>query len=164
MTDVATPRPVEHSDARSGPLLADATRHYVLDIVIPVYNEEQRPYPRSIRRLHHFLATEVPYDGANHRGRQRQHRRHLGGSTPARARTARRRTSSTSTPQGPWRCTARGVVGVAGDGRRLHGRRPVNRPDRALMPLVAPLISGHSDVAIGSRLDGIVAGGSRTKT
>ena len=33
---------------------------YVLDIVIPVYNEE-RDLPGSVRRLHEFLAAEVPY-------------------------------------------------------------------------------------------------------
>jgi glycosyltransferase involved in cell wall biosynthesis len=33
---------------------------YVLDVVIPVYNEE-RELAASVRRLHHFLATEVPY-------------------------------------------------------------------------------------------------------
>src|SRR5690242_16972199 len=37
-----------------------STRSCVLDIVIPVYNEE-RDLPGSVRRLHHFLATEVPY-------------------------------------------------------------------------------------------------------
>src|SRR3954470_19175836 len=50
------------SPAHVAPIL-DATRthvRYVLDIVIPVYNEE-RDLPGSVRRLHHFLATEVPY-------------------------------------------------------------------------------------------------------
>jgi hypothetical protein len=37
-----------------------AVRTYVLDIVIPVYNEES-DLPGSIRRLHHYLATQVPY-------------------------------------------------------------------------------------------------------
>src|SRR5215213_11690369 len=37
-----------------------AVRTYVLDIVIPVYNEE-RDLPGSIRRLHCYLATDVPY-------------------------------------------------------------------------------------------------------
>ena len=36
------------------------TRSYVLDIVIPVYNEE-RDLPGSVRRLHEYLAAEVPY-------------------------------------------------------------------------------------------------------
>jgi glycosyltransferase involved in cell wall biosynthesis len=35
-------------------------RTYVLDIVIPVYNEE-RDLPACIRRLHHYLRSEVPY-------------------------------------------------------------------------------------------------------
>src|ERR1044072_1895964 len=39
---------------------ARSTRSCVLDIVIPVYNEE-RDLAGSVRRLHHFLAAEVPY-------------------------------------------------------------------------------------------------------
>jgi len=52
MTDLAGPRPAT--------VAARLTRTYVLDIVIPVYNEE-RDLPGSVRRLHHYLATEVPY-------------------------------------------------------------------------------------------------------
>ena len=40
------------------------------------------------------------------------------------------------------RCTDRG----------LHGRRPIHFWLTGLLPLVAPLLSGHCDVAIGSRL------------
>ena len=46
---------------------------------------------------------------------------------------------------------ADGVVGVGRAGAGLHGRRPVHRPGRPAA-LVAPLISGRPDVAIGSRL------------
>src|SRR3954451_2829772 len=38
----------------------DSTRTYVLDVVIPVYNEE-RDLPGSVRRLHRYLLAEVPY-------------------------------------------------------------------------------------------------------
>src|SRR6266545_3850096 len=54
MTDLAGPGAAELT-ARLG-----ATRTYVLDIVIPVYNEE-RDLPGCVRRLHHYLAAEVPY-------------------------------------------------------------------------------------------------------
>ena len=40
----------------------------------------------------------------------------------------------------------------SGGGARVHGRRPVHRSRRALLPLVSPLLSGHSDLAIGTRL------------
>lgn len=43
------------------------------------------------------------------------------------------------------------MAGQRRRGRLLDGRRPVDRP-AALLPLVAPLVSGHSDVAIGTRL------------
>src|SRR5689334_13353405 len=52
VTDLAAPRTAE--------VAACATRSYVLDIVIPVYNEE-RDLPGSVRRLHEYLAAEVPY-------------------------------------------------------------------------------------------------------
>jgi glycosyltransferase involved in cell wall biosynthesis len=149
MTDVATPRPVEHIDARSVPLLADATRHYVLDVVIPVYNEE-RDLPGSVRRLHHFLATEVPYD----------------------ARITVADNASTDGTLAVARQLAHELPDVAvihldakGRGGALHAAWSASPATvvaymdvdlstdlTALMPLVAPLISGHSDVAIGSRL------------
>src|SRR5262245_8461089 len=52
MTDLAVPRTAE--------VPACPTRTCVLDIVIPVYNEEH-DLPGSVRRLHRFLAAEVPY-------------------------------------------------------------------------------------------------------
>src|SRR5882757_10660210 len=58
MTDLAGPSAAE-MDARPAAKRA-AARDYVLDIVIPVFDEE-RDLPASVRRLHQFLATEVPY-------------------------------------------------------------------------------------------------------
>src|SRR6202171_3456644 len=143
MTDLAGCRPAEVA-----PRLA-ATRTYVLDIVIPVYNEEQ-DLPGSVRRLHHFLATEVPY--------------------PSRITVA----DNASTD-----CTLAVAQALAdelpdvdvihldakGRGGALYTAWMSSDADvvaymdvdlstdlSALMPLVAPLISGHSDVAIGSRL------------
>src|SRR6476660_7213626 len=52
MTDLAAPRTAE--------VAARPTRRCVLDIVIPVHNEE-RDLPGSVRRLHRYLVAEVPY-------------------------------------------------------------------------------------------------------
>jgi glycosyltransferase involved in cell wall biosynthesis len=120
-----------------------------VDIVVPVYNEEAA-LERSIRRLHRFLSESFPFgwriviaDNA---------------STDATPEVARR--------------LARELRGVEdlrlerkGRGRALRAAwsrsdaRVVAYMDvdlstdlRALLPLVAPLLSGHSDVAIGSRL------------
>ena len=125
-----------------------------VEIVVPVYNE-QAALPASIRRLHAYLETELPFtwriviaDNA---------------STDQTARLAD--------------ALAEDLPGVEalhlpekGRGRAL--RTAWLRSDaavlcymdvdlstdlRALLPLVAPLISGHSDLAIGTRL----AAGSR---
>jgi len=143
MTDLAGCRPAEVA-----PRL-DATRTYVLDIVIPVYNEEQ-DLPGSVRRLHHFLATEVPY--------------------PSRITVADN--ASTDCTLAVAQALADEVPDVdvihldaKGRGGALYTAWMSSDADvvaymdvdlstdlSALMPLVAPLISGHSDVAIGSRL------------
>jgi putative flippase GtrA len=145
MTDLASSSP-GRVDARSAAL---AQREYVLDIVIPVYNEEH-DLPGSVRRLHEFLAAEVPY--------------------PARI-TVADNASTDSTLD-----VARGLAEELSNVEVIHlenkGRGGALRTAwttstaavvaymdvdlstdlTALMPLVAPLISGHSDVAIGSRL------------
>jgi putative flippase GtrA len=143
MTDLAGCRPAEVA-----PRL-DATRTYVLDIVIPVYNEEQ-DLPGSVRRLHHFLATEVPY--------------------PSRITVADN--ASTDSTLAVAQALADELPDVdvihldaKGRGGALYTAWMSSDADvvaymdvdlstdlSALMPLVAPLISGHSDVAIGSRL------------
>jgi putative flippase GtrA len=121
----------------------------VLDVVVPVYNEEDDLEP-CVRRLHAYLRAEFPYrfritiaDNAST------------DSTPA---VARRLASDVP-----------GVVSVhlaeKGRGRALkyvwtHSDAAVlaymdvdlSTDLGALLPLVAPLISGHSDLAIGSRL------------
>lgn len=125
------------------------TRQYVLDIVIPVYNEE-RELPRSVRRLHHFLATEVPY--------------------PSRIIVADNASTDDTLAVACQLADELPDVEVLhldakGRGGALHaawssstaavvGYMDVDLSTdlTALMPLVAPLISGHSDVAIGSRL------------
>jgi putative flippase GtrA len=125
------------------------TRRYILDIVIPVYNEET-DLPTAVRRLHRFLADEVPY----------------------RARITLADNASTDTTLEIARQLAAELPDVdvihldaKGRGGALWAAWMASPADvvaymdvdlstdlAALMPLVAPLVSGHSDIAIGSRL------------
>jgi putative flippase GtrA len=120
-----------------------------VDIVIPVRNEERDLGP-SVRRLHAFLGEEFPF-------------------------TARITIADNASDDGTWAC----ALALESE---LDGVRAVRleRPGRggalrsvwshsdavifaymdvdlstdlnALLPLLAPLLSGHSDVAIGTRL------------
>jgi putative flippase GtrA len=124
-------------------------REPVLDVVVPVFNE-QADLERCVRRLHAHLRDTFPYpfritvaDNA---------------STDATPRIAAR--LAAELPETEWlRLTEKGR------GRALHAawsrsRAPVlayldvdlSTDLAALLPLVAPLISGHSDIAIGTRL------------
>ncbi|MFG1607518.1 glycosyltransferase [Actinoplanes sp. NPDC049265] len=130
----------------TGSLRLDAP---VLDVVVPVYNEEIDLEP-CVRRLHGYLSAQFPYrfritiaDNA---------------STDATAAVAGRLVEAL--PE----VTA---VHLAQKGRGRALKHVWTRSDAAvlaymdvdlstdlaaLLPLVAPLISGHSDLAIGSRL------------
>jgi putative flippase GtrA len=150
MTDLAGTSPAELA-ARPATSVGKraAARDYVLDIVIPVFNEEH-DLPGNVRRLHRFLVAEVPY--------------------PARITVADN--ASTDETLAVARRLARELPDVdvihldaKGRGGALHAAWASSTATvvaymdvdlstdlTALMPLVAPLISGHSDVAIGSRL------------
>ena len=126
-----------------------------VDIVVPVYNEE-RALPGCLRTLHARLAADFPFpwritvaDNA---------------STDETLATARRLADE---------LPGVGVVHLDRKGRGLALRTVWGASDAdivaymdvdlstgldGLLPLVAPLASGHSDLAIGSRL----APGSRT--
>ncbi|MEU3461393.1 bifunctional glycosyltransferase family 2/GtrA family protein [Streptomyces sp. NPDC006733] len=128
--------PVAHSDP-------------VLDVVIPVHNEENDLEP-CVRRLHAHLAGTFPY--------------------PFRITIADN--ASTDLTEAVAKSLAAEIPEVAsfrldqkGRGRALRAvwtrsEAPVlaymdvdlSTDLNALLPLVAPLISGHSDLAIGSRL------------
>ncbi|MFF5313360.1 glycosyltransferase [Streptomyces massasporeus] len=121
----------------------------VLDVVVPVHNEEHDLEP-CVRRLH----------------------AHLGGTFPYAFRiTIADNASTDGTPRIAARLAAElpgtDFIRLAekGRGRALHtawsrSRAPVlayldvdlSTDLAALLPLVAPLISGHSDIAIGTRL------------
>lgn len=120
-----------------------------LDIVVPVYNE-QAALAGCVRRLHGYLRAEVPYT----------------------ARITIADNASTDRTLEVARALSEEFADVRvlhldqkGRGRALHAAwgcsdaRVLVYMDvdlstglEALMPLVAPLLSGHSDVAIGSRL------------
>jgi putative flippase GtrA len=148
MTDLASGAGADEVVDRISVTPADQ-RDYVLDIVIPVYNEET-DLPRCVRRLRQFLATEVPY----------------------RSRITVADNASTDQTLTVARQLARELPDVSvihldekGRGGALRAAWSASNAAvvaymdvdlstglSALMPLVAPLISGHSDVAIGSRL------------
>jgi putative flippase GtrA len=120
----------------------------IVDVVVPVYNEEVDLEP-SIRRRHAFLAREFPF-------------------------AARITIADNASTDGTWAVARRlqdqieGVEAVRleakGRGRALKAAWEASdaavlaymdvdlSTDLAgLLPLVAPLVSGHSDLAIGSR-------------
>ena len=142
------PRP-RFSPRPNAAVLARSRGVPVLDVVVPVFNE-QAMLAESVRRLHRHLADEFPF--------------------PARITI----TDNASTDETP-RIAAELALELPevrvvrleekGRGRALHAAwstsdAPVlaymdvdlSTDLAALAPLVAPLISGHSDVAIGSRL------------
>ena len=120
-----------------------------VEIVVPVFNE-QAALERSIRRLHRFLGAELPFswriviaDNAST------------DATPAIAETLARELPGVE------------LLRVERKGRGLALREAWSHSDarvlcymdvdlstdlRGLLPLVAPLVSGHSDLAIGTRL------------
>ncbi len=126
-----------------------------LDVVIPVLNEEA-DLAASVERVRGapaHAALVVPGDDR----RQRQHRRHRGGRPPPRPRV-RRGARGAPGGEGPRAGPAQGVDRVGVAGARLHGRRPVHRPQRAAAAGRSAAVSGHSDLAIGSRLPARLAG------
>src|SRR3954451_14950516 len=142
MSDLAIlPRPV--------PRRALAPAAPDVDIVVPVYNEAAG-LDASIRRLHRFLRDGFPFSW----------------------RIVIADNASTDTTPAVAAALAAELPGVVtlrlernGRGRGLRAAWAASRAPvvgymdvdlstdlRALLPLVAPLLSGHSDLAIGTRL------------
>jgi putative flippase GtrA len=128
---------------------ADAPEIPILDVVVPVYNEETDLAP-AIRRLDRHLASRLPYgyritiaDNA---------------STDATARIAddlARALPRVAVVHLPakGRGGALRAVWAASDAAVLcYMDVDLSTDLSALLPLVAPLVSGHSDLAIGTRL------------
>ncbi len=121
----------------------------VVDVVVPVFDEERALGP-GVRRLHTFLTDSFPFSW----------------------RITIVDNASTDATWAEASALARDLVGVRAvhldrKGRGLALRRAWSESDAevvaymdvdlstdldALLPLVAPLVSGHSDLAIGSRL------------
>jgi putative flippase GtrA len=152
-TDPAAPASGPDAASTAVPItattVAGSTEHAVLDVVVPVYNEQVDLVP-SVERLHAFLATELPL--------------------PARITVA-----DNASTDATWALAtdlAERLPGVRavrleqkGRGRALRQVWSASDADvlaymdvdlstdlAALLPLVAPLVSGHSDLAIGTRL------------
>ena len=135
---------------QAGPRARLADRHPpVLDVVVPVYNEQDDLVP-SVERLHAYLTAHLPYS----------------------FRITIADNASTDATLALAVDLADRLPGVAvahleqkGRGRALHQVWSLSDAEvlaymdvdlstdlAALLPLVAPLISGHSDLAIGTRL------------
>ena len=120
-----------------------------VEIVIPVYNEE-RDLVRSVRRLHSYLETRFPF--------------------PATITIVDNASTDATWPIAEYLATELSNVralhlDAKGRGRALRTAWLSSEASivaymdvdlstdlDALLPLVAPLMSGHSDIAIGSRL------------
>ncbi|MFG2293086.1 glycosyltransferase [Streptomyces sp. NPDC048603] len=141
--------PTETTLPRREHLTPRASGEPVLDVVVPVFNEEKDLGP-CVRRLHEHLTRTFPY---------------------AFRITVADNASTDRTPEiaAGLAATVPGVRSVRleqkGRGRALRtvwsgSEAPVlaymdvdlSTDLNALLPLVAPLISGHSDLAIGTRL------------
>ena len=101
----------------------------VLDVVVPVYNEET-DLPRCVRRLHAHLSAGLPLLLPDHGRRQRQHGPHLAVAQELARELPCVRVRAPG-PEGPRPRAGRRLVGLRRPGARLHGRRPVDRPRRA---------------------------------
>ena len=124
-------------------------RRTVIDVVVPVYNEE-REVEASVRRLHAYLSTSFPFsfditvaDNASVDGtwaiarsleRELPHVRALRLEQKGRGRALR----------AAWLSSGSDVV--------AYMDVDLSTDLNAVLPLVAPIVSGHSDLAIGSRL------------
>ncbi|MCX4851234.1 dolichyl-phosphate beta-glucosyltransferase [Streptomyces sp. NBC_00893] len=139
-------------DPRRLPHRAPVTTHHqepVLDVVVPVFNEERDLAP-SVQRLHAHLRETFPYpfritiaDNA---------------STDSTPQIAAR--LADELPEAQWlRLTEKGRGRALRTAWSLSPAPVLAYMDvdlstelTALLPLVAPLLSGHSDIAIGTRL------------
>jgi putative flippase GtrA len=138
LPDVRTTAPTA-----AGPVALD------VEIVIAVYNEE-RVLSASIRRLHHFLAHRLPFswrltiaDNAS-TDRTPEIARALAAELPAVRMLRLEQKGRGRALRAAWsRSNARVVAYMDVD---------LSTDLAGLLPLIAPLLSGHSDVAIGSRL------------
>ncbi|WP_436777554.1 glycosyltransferase [Yinghuangia sp. YIM S09857] len=131
------------------PTPSTARRQRLVDVVVPVYNE-QHVLERSVTRLHAYLLAEFPYafritvadnasvddtwKVASRLARELPHVRAVHLDLKGRGRALRH----------VWAASDADVV--------AYMDVDLSTDLDAFLPLVAPLLSGHSDIAIGSRL------------
>jgi glycosyltransferase involved in cell wall biosynthesis/putative flippase GtrA len=136
-------------DTAPNPEIARPRTGPVLDVVVPVYNEEADLEP-SVRRLHAYLSTQFPYpfritiaDNASV------------DATPTIATRLAAQLPEVESLRMPEKGRGRALraAWTASDAQVLaYCDVDLSTDLAALLPLVAPLISGHSDLAIGTRL------------
>ncbi|HWK29766.1 MAG TPA: glycosyltransferase, partial [Solirubrobacter sp.] len=119
-----------------------------VEIVVPVYNEAAG-LERSIRRLHRFLTDGFPFswriviaDNASVDATPEIARR-LALQLPAIEVLRLERKGRGRALRAAWQASEARVV--------CYMDVDLSTDLRALLPLVAPLLSGHSDLAIGTR-------------
>jgi glycosyltransferase involved in cell wall biosynthesis len=137
------------SMSSAAPALEPGVWPPLVDVTIPVYNEERALGP-AVRRLHSYLSREFPFtaritiaDNASTDG------------TPAEALRLARELPDVRllrlNEKGRGRALA--AAWLTSDARVVaYMDVDLSTDLSALLPLVAPIISGHSEVAIGSRL------------
>ena len=130
--------------------LVPAPAGVAVEVVIPVYNEEH-VLAESVLTLHEHMAREFTLPVPDHDRRQRERRRDPR-DRPFAGEPARARPLPAPGAQGPRTRAAGGLERQRGGRARLHGRRPVHRPQRAGRPARARCLEGRADVMIGSRL------------
>jgi glycosyltransferase involved in cell wall biosynthesis len=127
----------------------DALAAPVLDLVVPVY-DEQAVLAASVERLHHYLATRFPFtwritivDNASTDATAAVGRALAGRYERVRFVHLDRKGRGLAL-RSAWLASDADVV--------AYTDVDLSTDLDALLPLVAPLVSGHSDLAIGSRL------------
>jgi glycosyltransferase involved in cell wall biosynthesis len=140
----------------ASPLLTDSAPRRALvaapdvEIVVPVYNEAST-LETSIRRLHRFLADGFPFswriviaDNASVDATPEIARR-LALTLPSVRHFRLEQKGRGRALRAAWSASAAKVV--------AYMDVDLSTDLRGLLPLVAPLLSGHSEIAIGTRLD-----------
>ena len=121
----------------------------MVDVVVPVYDEEQ-VLERSVERLHAYLSEHFPFtwritivDNASTDSTWRKAENLAAGLTNVQAIHLDRKGRGLAL-RTAWTASDATVV--------AYMDVDLSTDLDALLPLVAPLVSGHSDLAIGSRL------------
>jgi len=133
----------------AAPVSPGITASPVVDVVVPVYNEERSLEP-GIRRLYAYLTDDFPFswritivDNASTDGTWKHAERLARELARVRASHLDRKGRGYAL-RCAWSASDADVV--------AYMDVDLSTELGALLPLVAPLVSGHSDLAIGSRL------------